>query len=207
MTSFINRSDEELLQTMMAGDEEAFVTLYRRWQSAIYRFALHMGGCPHAADDVTQEVFMQLIRDPKKYDSSRGSLSAYLYGIARNQVLRRLSREPAHATLTLEAEDGMTEFVAQPATVSDPLGDLTRNETMEALRQAILALPEHYREVIVLCDLQEMSYAESAAALACSIGTIRSRLHRGRALLADKLRASKQDVVSEFAVKTERCMA
>jgi len=70
------------------------------------------------------------------------------------------------------------------------LGDLTRAESIEALRQAVLTLPVRYREAVVLCDLQELSYADASAALGCAIGTVRSRLHRGRALLATKLAAS-----------------
>ncbi len=79
--------DDDLLQRMMAGDEEAFLALYRRRQARIYRFALQMSGNPAIAEDVTQEVFMTLIREPQRYDPSRGRLSAFLYGIARNRVL------------------------------------------------------------------------------------------------------------------------
>ena len=72
---------------------------------------------------------------------------------------------------------------------ADALANLTREEALEAVRQAVLALPTHYREVVVLCDLEEMDYANAAAALGCSIGTVRSRLHRARGLLMAKLRA------------------
>jgi RNA polymerase sigma-70 factor (ECF subfamily) len=73
---------------MKAGDENAFTTLYRRRQGALYRFALHMSGCQAAAEDVTQEVFVKLMCEPDRFDPERGSLAAYLYGIARNQVWR-----------------------------------------------------------------------------------------------------------------------
>ena len=73
---------------------------------------------------------------------------------------------------------------------ADTLGDLTRAESIDALRQAVLTLPVRYREAVVLCDLQEMSYADAAVALGCAVGTVRSRLHRGRALLALKLAAA-----------------
>jgi RNA polymerase sigma-70 factor (ECF subfamily) len=74
----------------------------------------------------------------------------------------------------------------------DPLGDLTRGEMVEKLRQAVLALPTHYREVLVLCELEEMSYADAAAALECAVGTVRSRLHRARAMLAEKMRGGER---------------
>ena len=81
-------TDEALLSRMQSGDEQGFVTLYRRRQGSIYRFALHMSGSTAVAEDVTQEVFLALIREGCGYDPARGSLSGYLYGIARNLVLR-----------------------------------------------------------------------------------------------------------------------
>ncbi|MEW6209724.1 MAG: RNA polymerase sigma factor [Acidobacteriota bacterium] len=193
-------SDEELLRLLAAGDENALTTLYRRRQGAIYRFALQMSGCPAVAEDVTQEVFIRMMCDPQSYDPSRGSVAAYLYGIARNQVLRRLRRDQNHVQIDDEEETVHESLIAE----SDPLGDLTRGEAIESLRQAVLALPEHYREAVVLCDLHEMSYQESASALGCSVGTIRSRLHRGRALLAAKLRSSRAGI-SE-AADEKRCL-
>lgn len=181
--------------------------LYRRRQGGIYRFALQMSGCNQIAEDVTQEVFLELMRDPSRYDPARGSLSAYLYGIARNHVLRRLRRERNYVPLAeAEEEDGAVTDRGLIA-ADDPLGDLTRNEKIEALRRAVLALPEHYREVVALCDLNEMSYAEVADALNCSVGTIRSRLHRGRALLADKMRTAKGEEAAPQAANPARCLA
>lgn len=202
-----NPSDEELLRLTKAGDEGAFTALYRKRHGAIYRFALQMTGCQAMAEDVTQEVFLKLMCEPNQYDSEKGSVSAYIYGIARYQVLRRLRKDRGFVPIAedVEAEDGLVS--EQLVANSDPLGDLTRNETLEALRQAILALPEHYREVVVLCDLHEISYAESAEVLGCSIGTIRSRLHRGRALLAEKMRIHRTISAGATVVKPEGCLA
>jgi RNA polymerase sigma-70 factor (ECF subfamily) len=74
-----------------------------------------------------------------------------------------------------------------PALMDDPMVDLIRREGIEQLRRAILALPKRYREVVVLCDLEEFDYVAAAAALDCPVGTVRSRLHRARALLVDRL--------------------
>src|ERR1700688_3678416 len=81
--------DEGLLRRIVAGDEAAFTILYRRKHPAIYRFALHMSGNASIAEDVTQEVFMTLIRDAKRFDPARGTVSSFLFGVARNQVLKR----------------------------------------------------------------------------------------------------------------------
>jgi RNA polymerase sigma-70 factor (ECF subfamily) len=77
----------------------------------------------------------------------------------------------------------------QAAALPDPLGELTRSERVEMLRRAVIALPVRYREVVVLCDLEELTYAEAADALGCAIGTVRSRLHRARTMLAARMAA------------------
>ena len=207
MTLPATLSDHQLLRLVMAADEEAFTTLYRRRQGAIYRFALQMSGCNQVAEDVTQEVFLELMREPERYDPGRGTLSAYLYGIARNQVLRRLKRDRCYVPITEKDEDDSAAIDGRLIAAGNPLDDLTRNESIEALRRAVLALPEHYREAVVLCDLHEMSYAEAADVLSCSVGTIRSRLHRGRALLADKLGAADRESQESTVTRPARCLA
>lgn len=177
-------TDPELLGRMAGGDEDAFVALYRRRQGGIYRFALQMSGSPQVAEEVTQEVFLALIRDGTGYSPARGSVAGYLYGIARNQVRRHLDRDAAYQALEPDVE----ETLASP---EDPLADLAREERRDALRRAVLSLPGSYREVVVLCELHEMDYAEAAAVLDCPVGTVRSRLHRARALLAEKLRGHR----------------
>jgi len=185
------QTDAELLGRMLAGDEEAFTALYRRRQPGVYRFALQMSGSEAVAEDVVQETFMVLMRDAANFDPARGSLAAYLYGIARNHVLRAFDRERALVRFDDESEEGREPPHENLITRPDPLGDMTRAETVEQLRQAVLALPPHYREVVVLCELHEMSYVEAAEALDCAVGTVRSRLHRARAMLAEKMRGRR----------------
>ncbi|HEV7475636.1 MAG TPA: RNA polymerase sigma factor [Pyrinomonadaceae bacterium] len=197
-------SDSELLQSMLAGDEQALIALYQRRQRCIYQFALQMCGSPALAEDVTQEVFMVLIREGKTFDPGRGSLTAFLIGVARNHVLRRLRRERFYVAL---GEDSETAEQAS-ATSQGPLDDLSRTETIESVRRSVLALPERYREVVVLCDLQELSYAEAAEVLGCAVGTVRSRLHRGRAMLIEKLRpAPEAEETAAANPKSARCFA
>ena len=200
-------SDDELLRLMQAGDEGAFVTLYRRRQGGIYRFALQMCGSETIAEDVTQEVFMVLMSDARNYDPTKGSLSAYLYGIARNHVLRSLSRDRSFVSIGENYEEEGEPTHEQLISQDDPLGDLTRSEVIESVRQAVTALPAHYREVVVLCDLHELSYAEAAQILNCAVGTIRSRLHRARALLIEKLRANNESDNASRFINSARCFA
>ena len=176
--------DENLVVALRSGKEEAFVALYGRRRGAIYRFSLHMTGSPTLAEDITQEVFLTLIRDRCGYDPQRGTLAGYLFGIARKLVLRHLSRNRALG----DAEAKDRKMLANFGACADPMVDLMRQEGIEELRRAVLALPKRYREVVVLCDLEEVDYLEAARLLNCPIGTVRSRLHRARALLLEKLR-------------------
>jgi RNA polymerase sigma-70 factor (ECF subfamily) len=181
--------DGDLLRRLAAGDEQAFTALYRSYQRVVYRFAMQMSGDAQLAEDVTQEVFLVLMRKAVEFDAARGRLSSWLYGIARNQVLRHL--EKRGETVDLATGDDDSESSVPPELVAsfDPVENLTSRQRAGALREAILSLPPRYREVVVLCELHEMSYAEAAAVTGCAVGTIRSRLHRSRALLHSKLAA------------------
>ena len=208
MRVFTTPSDEELLRLIMAGDENAFVTLYRRRQGGIFRFALQMCGSEAIAEDVTQEVFMVLMGEARNFDPAKGSLSGYLYGIARNHVLRHLARDRSFISIAENYDEESDVSPEQLISPDDPLGDLTRSEEIEAVRQAVMALPAHYREVVVLCDLHEMSYLDAAQVLNCAVGTVRSRLHRARSMLIEKLRARDLDSkTTSHSLRTARCFA
>ncbi len=176
--------DQELLRQLNRGNEAAFSTLYERYQGPLYRFALHMSGNMATAEEVTQEVFMLLIGNPKGYEADKGTIGGYLFGIARNLTRRIVER----SRLDLPIEEEWLD-AGDPALASDldVLAELSNSELLEHLRKAVLALPEQYREVVALCDLEEMSYADAAALLECSPGTVASRLHRARAMLKTKL--------------------
>ena len=180
--------DYQLLLRLRNGDEQAFVALYRRRQGAIYRFAFNMSGSGPAAEDITQEVFLTLLRGDCGFDPDRGSLSGYLFGIARKLLLRQMERSRADVALENDREQAPPELCVD----DDVVGKLSRQEGIEALRRAIVTLPRRYREVVVLCDLEEVDYADAALILGCPIGTVRSRLHRARGLLLEKLNHERQ---------------
>ena len=179
--------DDVLLRRAGKGDEEAFTLLYRRHQSALYRFALRMSGNAWAAEEIVQDVFMTLMRDPKKYDAARGTLGGFLYGVTRNRALKHLERLPQREVpLDEKNENGSgSGIVLLDATT--PAIQAEKRERAEQVWAAVLDLPAEFRETVVVCELEERSYEEAADLIGCPIGTIRSRLHRGRALLMARL--------------------
>jgi RNA polymerase sigma-70 factor (ECF subfamily) len=174
MPEFERVRDRNLLRRFHAGDRDAFTEIYRANQRAVFRFALLMTADESKAAEVTQDVFVWLIRNPASFDPSRGELGAFLVGVARKLLKRRFSEEQRWVSLDESAP--YCSLSADPG-----VEDLVR------LRRAIAALPERYRAVVVLCDLEGKTYEEAAATVECRIGTVRSRLHRARALLARKL--------------------
>jgi RNA polymerase sigma-70 factor (ECF subfamily) len=192
---------EALLRLVAAGDEEAFRALYRQLSGCIYRFALHMSGNQGLAEEVTQETFLVLIRDPGRYEPGRATLKSFLYGVARNHTLRALEKESRFTPFADSGEDSEGELTGPgiSSLTPDASEDLLRREQIARVRRAVLALPPVYREAVVLCDLQELSYDEAAHSLGCAPGTLRSRLHRGRELLATRLRATDRHQASAAA--------
>jgi|WetSurMetagenome_2_1015567.scaffolds.fasta_scaffold99284_2 RNA polymerase sigma-70 factor, ECF subfamily len=180
---------DELLPRVAAGDRDAFAALFDRYRRDVFRFALHMTASRALADDVTQEAFLAAMRTASRYQSGRSSERAWLLGIARNQVRRRLDRERVMVAFVPDDAPGA---MASPEDHGDPLRGLVDGERVAAVRRAVASLPIHYREAVVLCDLEEQSYLEAAAALGCAVGTVRSRLSRARALLAAKLVAVEE---------------
>jgi RNA polymerase sigma-70 factor (ECF subfamily) len=178
--------DAGLIARARRGDAVAFSRLFAGYERRIFRYAAHMCG-RDAADDVVQDTFLTVLRGPGEYDAAKGAVSGYLFGIARHFVLRRLSARDV-ATFDLDEHDERTVWPDERPSVLDTL---SREETIQAVRSAIATLPAAYREVVVLCELQEMSYAEAAAIAQCPVGTVRSRLHRAKALLMTKLSAAR----------------
>jgi len=184
-----SQSDNDLLRLISAGNERAFLAFYRKHQGSVFRFALQMSGKAEVAEEVTQDVFMVVMGAARQFDPQRGSASGYLYGIARNIVRRCLEREKTYLTVL---DDPENEYLDKLSGDHDIASELVQAERVESLRKAVLALPPAYREVVVLCDLHELDYADAASVLGCAIGTIRSRLHRARALLMEKMRAAER---------------
>jgi RNA polymerase sigma-70 factor (ECF subfamily) len=179
------KAEIDLVARMARGDEAAFATIYRRHKDAVHRFALLFCGSPAAAADVTQDTFVHLITQRGQYDPARGSVGAWLCGVARNLARRYLGLRE-QATDPADLADDTDPFDAH-VDRDTPLERVLRDESAEEVRRAVAALAPHYRDVLILCELAELTYAEAAQVCGIDIGTVRSRLSRARARLAQRL--------------------
>lgn len=206
-------SDAQLAERLKRRDEHAFLSLYDLYRGAVYRFLMHMTGSIVTAEELTQDVFVAVLDSMctgsiGQFDPGKGALEGYLLGIARN--LARAERRRASRTLSLNNVLEATEWDRLLNTFMQENRDWDLAELMAArsdlrvLQRAILELPNHYREVVVLCSLQERSYRDAAAILKCSEGTIASRMSRAKGLLAAKLRRSAPKNTSESGIRRGR---
>ncbi len=180
--------DLDLLRRLRAGDADAMSALYRRHQGPLYRFALLRCGSSDVAADVVQDVFVALIENKLSFDPTRGSLASFLFGVARNFALKREEAQRRHLPLpTSTDEDGETIDLDLLDPAPLPVESLLASERAEAVRAALAQLAPHYRDVLILYELQDQSYVEIAQICNIDIGTVRSRLSRARAKLLELL--------------------
>jgi RNA polymerase sigma-70 factor, ECF subfamily len=144
-----------------------FKTAFEEHKDAVYRFAWRMSGSPAAAEDITQNAFVGLLRDPGRFDPARGTLRAFLLGIARNLALKHWRAEHRFEPLDDEA------MVAEPV-------DFNRGQVGDIVGRAVRALPPLQCEVVILVEYEGLTLAEVARAVGADVGTVKSRLHRAR---------------------------
>jgi RNA polymerase sigma-70 factor (ECF subfamily) len=199
-----SRSDAELLKLSMAGDESAFLPLYERLKAPLFRYAFYMTGSQASSEEVVQDVFISLLKNGNRYQPAQGDLSGFVFGIARNLIRRIRKRESV--TEALPGNEALERKSRLRPGAEDLSAQVIRDQGVERVRTAIASLPDHYRQVIILCDLCELTYAESASRLHCAVGTIRSRLNRAHAMLAQKLKQTKKPQPELRASGTEECL-
>jgi RNA polymerase sigma-70 factor (ECF subfamily) len=184
MTNAPSPTDTDLLRTLRSGDADAFAALYRRHQGPLYRFALLRCGASGSAADVVQETFMGLLTGRFQFDPLRGQLQHFLFGVARNLILKLEHAGRRHVPLAGDDEDDDRH---EPDEQACPLARVLSGESAAQVRRALGLLAPHYRDAVILYELHDLSYAEIADICQVDIGTVRSRLSRGRAALARRL--------------------
>lgn len=202
-------SDAELLERLKRKDEYAFLSLYDLHHRAVFRFLMHMTGSIEIAEELTQDVFVSVLDSigngsVARFDPEKGTFEGYLIGMARNfaRAERRRNRRFLALDHLLEAPEleRMLSLVSSPGGSPDPFDYLVTRSLLEVLYRAILELPTHYREALVLCSLEEKNYRDAAVVLECSEGTVASRINRAKALLAAKLRRSAPEKACSSAL-------
>jgi RNA polymerase sigma-70 factor (ECF subfamily) len=177
--------DAELAERAALGDAVAFGELYRRYRDRVYGFAYRMVGAQAVAEDVTQEAFMLLIERPGRYQPERGSVLTFLCAVARNQMMNYLRRNKRLV------EDDLDQVARgderRDGDALDPLSVLLDEELTAEVNAAIDALPPLQREVIILRELEELSYEEIASATGVEVNVIKARLYRARQSLMRRL--------------------
>jgi len=170
-------TDERLLEKAAHGETAAFQILYERYRDPIFRFAYRLLGSVEAAEDVTHDCFLSLIKEPGRFDSSRASLRTYIYAAARNLAAKRYN--------SFARETGIERLDEEPSDGREPMAQVLDNELAEVVQRAIASLPPLQREALVLFEYDELSLAEIAAIVGADANTVKARLFRAR----EKLRA------------------
>jgi RNA polymerase sigma-70 factor (ECF subfamily) len=179
--------DADYVAQLVAGDGGALRPLYERHGRALLRFSAAMCRSRQSAEDLVHDTFVELMREPANFDPAQGTVFAYLCGVLRHRISHHYRQQRRWVALD---DDGEAPAQAHAASVHDgpgPADEIARSELTAAFRQAMLELPLPHREVIALCDLEELPYTTVASILDCPVGTVRSRLHRARALLTIRL--------------------
>ncbi|MFN7928865.1 MAG: RNA polymerase sigma factor [Blastocatellia bacterium] len=174
-------TDENLLAAAACGDETAFRLLYERHRTLVFRFAYRLLQSIELAEEITHDCFLSLIKKPGRFDASRASLKTYLCAAARNQALKLMRRAGNETT--------WEEITAEPHTGEswNPLRQMIGAELAAVVRQAIAELPPLQREAVILFEYEELSLAEIALVVSADVGTVKSRLHRARGKLRERL--------------------
>jgi len=175
----MSKSDEELMQQFQTGNETSFVTLYERYKLAIYRFLYRKLGHQARAEDLTQEVFVALVEHRKEW-RQESSFKTYLYRIAHNRAISEMRRSE-HKVMIEADNEANTEKVARVATTGiSPATSAEQQQLQIKVQQALTMLEKDYREPIILREYEDLSYEEISVILEIPVGTVKSRIFRGK---------------------------
>jgi len=186
-----NLTDNELMMLAKEGSEEAFAVVIDRHKSGVTGFIFRMLGNYEDAVDLAQESFVRIFLAMNRYRSDH-AFSTYLYRIASNLAISELRKRKRRRLISLtwvrSGGDSEEEFEMPIAsTDAGPEIDVVEEERRVAIEKAVMSLPERYRAPIILRDINDLSYEEVAESLGLGIGTTKSRISRGRAILREKL--------------------
>ncbi len=202
------RSQEEaaIVAELKAGSEAAYAWLIGEFQQPVYGLVYRIVNDPADAADTTQDVFLKVFRGMKHFHGS-SSLKTWIYRIALHEAANRRRwwfRHKARETSIepVEAETGSAEAMQAALTdpADSPFDNVAHREVQRRVELEVRQLPEPYRTTLILRDLEDMSYEEIAEVLQISLGTVKSRLTRGREILRQRLAAYVREVGDELGL-------
>ena len=180
-------SDESLMSLFQQGNEPAYALLVQRYKDELTNFSRRFLGDRDEADDVVQETFVRVWRSRGSYTPA-ARFSTWIYTIASNLAKTRLRRWSLRRFVRLGEPHGDGQMFDLPDESAGPDGAADDTLREERIQQALKSLPVKYREVVVLRDIQQLSYEEIVAITGTAMGTVKSRINRARTLLRDQLR-------------------
>jgi RNA polymerase sigma-70 factor (ECF subfamily) len=195
-------TDEVLLSRAGAGDPAAFMRLYERHRTGIFRFSYRLSGSVEEAEDITHDCFLSLIKKPENFRPERASLRTYLLAAARNLWLKQLRVSTRESAID-EFDEGLFASVDR-----EPLDRLLDDELSEKVRAAVSSLPPLQKEALVLFEYEGLALSEIAGIIGTDVGAVKSRLYRAREglrrILRPYLEASRELNTSTEIVTLER---
>jgi RNA polymerase sigma-70 factor, ECF subfamily len=174
-------TDELLLERAGAGDPAAFIQIYERHRTAIFRFAYRLSGSVEVAEDITHDCFLSLIKKPENFQPGRASLRTYLLSAARNLWLKQLKNSGRESAMDELSDD---QFIAID---KEPLRRLLDDELSLKVQEAVSSLPPLQREALVLFEYEGLALSEIAGMVGTDVGAVKSRLFRARERLRNAL--------------------
>ncbi len=188
--------EQSLILRSQAGDIEAFNELVEQYQRLVYNVAYRMLGDAGIAEDITQDTFLSAYRAIPRFKGS--SIKGWLIRIATNRCHDYFRRNRRSRSVSLENLLMQTDLVDMTDKSESPEDYATRLELGRVLNVGLACLPEEQRLIVILHDVQELSYEEVAEVVGCSLGTVKSRLNRGRNRLKQFLREKREHLPPEF---------
>ena len=177
-------TDAELVKACLKGDRNAWERVVRQHQQRIFNVAYRFTGKFDEAEDLTQEIFMKVYRTLGSYRPDSGLLITWMVRVARNHMIDQYRKHKLERAQTSSLEVEYEKAEENPARYDNPSQALDRTEKAEIIHRMLRRLPEDLRESVILRDLEELSYEEIAEMLKLPLGTVKSRINRGRAELA-----------------------
>jgi RNA polymerase sigma-70 factor (ECF subfamily) len=185
----LTENDRDVLRRCRAGDQAAWQELVSRHTRRVFGLAYRFCGRVDEAEDLTQEVFVKVFQNLHRFQETDAAFSTWLMSIARNQAIDHYRRR-REERIRRAQDPEILEVLSSPE--PGPLGDVEQEERVQLVRSGLRALPADLREPLVLCDLQGLAYEQIAGALGIPLGTVKSRINRGRLELARRLRGRRQ---------------